>query len=125
MATHGGNQGTARANGPGRIALRSLSAAVVVGFSVFAFGFQSPVSHIQTPAGALDEAAVRVVPPSGVVGPALLDPGSTSEGRTVAGPAAALVAKVPFGRTIVETSSKGAISTGTVKPQSPGVASTA
>lgn len=133
MAVHGGNQHAPTANGPGRIAMRSLSAAVVVGFSVFAFGVQVPASQIHTSVGALDEAAVRVVPPAGVVGPALLDPdsiseglavGVTSEGYTVAVPAAGLAARVPYSRTMVETTAKGAVTTMGIQPHSPGVAST-
>ncbi|WP_251037256.1 M23 family metallopeptidase [Arthrobacter sp. ISL-28] len=113
--------------------MRSLSAAVVVGFSVFAFGFQVPASQIHTPLGALDDAAVRVVPPAGVVGPALLDPDSTSEGYAVGvtseGQAVNVVAgsaaRVPYGRTVVETAAKGAATKFSINPQSPGVASMA
>ena len=124
MATHGGKQHAPGANGPGRVALRSLSAAVVVGFSVFAFGFQAPpASQVQSPTGAVDGAAVRVVPPSGNVGPALLDPEIPSPGHAVTGPAAELVAKVPFGRTTVETSPRSVTVGGSSRAQSPGVAS--
>ena len=124
MATHGGKQHTPGANGPGRVALRSLSAAVVVGFSVFAFGFQAPpASQVQSPAGAIDGAAIRVVPPSGNVGPSLLDPDVPAQGHAVTGPVAELVAKVPFGRITVETSPRSVTVAGKSRAQSPGVAS--
>lgn len=113
VATHGGNGHAPRVIGPGRIALRSLSAAVVVGFSVFAFGFHGPAIPVQQTSGD----AVPLTAPSGVVGPALLDPDSTNEGHALGEPAAGAVAKVPYGRTVVDTSTAK-------KPRTPGVAST-
>ena len=47
VANNGGHKHAPGVTGPGRTALRSLSAAVVVGFSVFAFGFQGPAATIQ------------------------------------------------------------------------------
>ncbi|MFP3463058.1 M23 family metallopeptidase, partial [Arthrobacter globiformis] len=118
MANHGGHKHAPRVVGPGRIALRSLSAAVVVGFSVFAFGFQGPAASTQQPVGA----AVPIAPPSGVVGPELLDPDTTAPGYPISGSGIAAPAKVPTGRTVSSSTVK-AIKTGGT-PKSPGVAST-
>jgi hypothetical protein len=104
--------------GPGRIALRSLSAAVVVGFSVFAFGFQGPAPSIQQPVGA----AVPIDPPSGVVGPELLDPDTTAPAYPISGSGIAAPAKAPTGRTVSSSTVKA---TKTSVPKSPGVASSA
>jgi len=104
--------------GPGRIALRSLSAAVVVGFSVFAFGFQGPAASIQQPVGA----AVPIAPPTGVVGPELLDPDTAAPAYPITGSGIAAPAKAPTGRTVSSSTVK-ATKTGT--PKSPGVASSA
>src|SRR5687767_14531670 len=97
LATHGGNGRAPGVVGPGRIALRSLSAAVVVGFSVFAFGFQGPASSMQQPAGD----AVPLTAPSGVVGPTLLDPDSANQGHTLGEPAPDALTRIPSGRTVV------------------------
>ncbi|WP_311764318.1 M23 family metallopeptidase [Arthrobacter ipis] len=118
MANHGGHKQAPRVIGPGRIALRSLSAAVVVGFSVFAFGFQGPATSIQQPVGA----AVPIAPPSGVVGPELLDPDTAPPGYPVSGSGIAAPAKAPTGHAVSNSKVK-ATKTGAVK--SPGVASTA
>jgi hypothetical protein len=118
VANNGGHKHAPGVTGPGRIALRSLSAAVVVGFSVFAFGFQGPAATIQQPVGA----AVPIAPPSGVVGPELLDPDTTPPGYPISGSGIAAQAKAPTGRTVSNTAVK-ATKTGTAK--SPGVASSA
>ncbi|MGN7250752.1 M23 family metallopeptidase [Arthrobacter sp. SAFR-014] len=118
MANHGGRKHAPRVIGPGRIALRSLSAAVVVGFSVFAFGFQGPATTIQQPVGA----AVPLAPPSGVVGPELLDPDTAPPGYPVSGSGIAAPAKAATGHTVSNSKAK-ATKTGAAK--SPGVASAA
>ncbi|CAH0213973.1 Lysostaphin [Arthrobacter sp. Bi83] len=120
MAAHGGYRHAPRVNGPGRIALRSLSAAVVVGFSVFAFGFQGPSGPVPQPAAA----TIALTPPSGTVGPALLDPDSVPDGHEVDGAAADSAAKIPSGRTPGGSSARGASAKTGAKPQTPGVAST-
>ena len=89
---------------------------MVVGFSVFAFGFQGPASSVQQPAGD----AVPLTAPSGVVGPTLLDPDSANQGHALGEPAADASTRIPYGRTVVGTSTAKKAT----KPRTPGVAST-